>query len=156
MEIKAPAEYVLPESEIERTHYFKTEGIKNDLEISSIEDLLDFSERVNAGESFEGKMVALTQTIDFMDQNSYENAADTEKYGDYNGDGIVESIMAELNNTTPNDRGIVPSGFRPIGTNKNQFKGSFEGNDCERLGIFIFIRKMVQHYLDILVEILVI
>lgn len=138
VEIKAPAEYVLPESEIERTHYFKTEGIKNDLEISSIEDLLDFSERVNAGESFEGKMVALTQTIDFMDPNSYENAADTEKYGDYNGDGIVESIMAELNNTTPNDRGIVPSGFRPIGTNKNQFKGSFEGNDCEIRNIYIY------------------
>lgn len=137
VEIKAPDEYVLPESENERTHYFKTEGIKNDFEISYIEDLLDFSERVNSGESFEGKTVALTQTIDFMDKDSYKNADDTEKYGDYNGDGIVESIMVELNNTTQSDSGIVPSGFRPIGTEENQFKGSFDGNGCEIRNIYI-------------------
>lgn len=135
IEIEAPEKYNLPESEYERTQYFKTEGVKVDLEIDSIEDLLDFSKSVNEGDTFEGKLVSLTKTLDFMDENSYEDSNNKERYGDYNNDGTEEGIMAELNNL--NGTGFIPIGAGYKGNTAKFFKGNFDGNGYEIRNIYI-------------------
>lgn len=96
-----------------------------DYTINSIEDLVEFSNRVNSGDSFEGKTVVLGKTLDFNDDNSYENPQDNTTYGDYNGDGTIESIKQELTNIS------VGTGFKAIGNNENPFKGTFDGKGYE-------------------------
>ena len=128
VEVEAPTGYVLPKNEVDRTTYFKTEGIQIDLQINSVEDLVNFSNTVNAGNSYEGKKIELMRSLDFNDDNCYNNPNDT-SYGDYNGDGIVEGIKQELINTNG-------SGFNPIGTSSNPFKGSFDGNRYEITNAF--------------------
>lgn len=96
-----------------------------DYTINSIEDLVELSNRVNSGESFEGKTVVLGKTLDFNDDSSYKNPQDNTTYGDYNGDGTLESIKQELTNIS------VGTGFKAIGNNENTFKGTFDGKGYE-------------------------
>ena len=103
--------------------------------IASIEDLVAFSNSVNAGNTYEGKYIELAFDLDFEDSKSYKNAEDT-SFGDLNGDGTVEGIKAELTNKEG-------KGFTPIGsydeTKKETitFNGNFDGNYKKLKNIYI-------------------
>ncbi len=113
-------------------------------EISYIEDLVDLSNEVNNGNTYAHTWFLQTKDLDFNNASSYRNANDTITYGDYNGDGTVESIKTEL---------TTGSGFKPIGTDTNKFQGSYDGqnymlnnlfennvvNQSQRLGLFGYI-----------------
>ena len=88
--------------------------------IYTIEDLVRFSNRTNAGDTFEGKFVELMTSLDFNEDYSYEKPNRTD-YGDINENGIVETLKTEL---------TTGKGFKPIGITKaKSFKGTFEGNN---------------------------
>ena len=106
-----------------------TEETVGDLEINTIEDLVRFSKSVNSGNSYKGKTVSLMRTLDFNEDSSYANPADT-SFGDLNEDGVVEGIKNEL--TT----GI---GFTPIGTSTSKFMGTFDGRDNEIKNLYIMV-----------------
>lgn len=105
----------------------ETEG-ENVIEINSIEDLVDLSESVNSGNTYENTIVKLTKTLDFNQQSSYKNYKDT-SYGDLNGDRNSQTIMEELTDKN----GI---GFTPIGAN-NYFSGIFDGQEYEIRNLYI-------------------
>lgn len=142
VETKSAEGYVLEESEALRTTYFRVEGenedkentINNaDLVISTIEDLVRLSNDVNSGNSYEGKTIVLTKTLDFNEDSSYTNPEDT-TFGDYNGDGIIDGIKQELTK----DGG---TGFKAIGNDTNSFKGTFNGNEHEIKNINMYVNE---------------
>ncbi len=85
--------------------------------IESIEDLVKFSEKVNGGETFENKVVKLKVNLDFNNDISYVNPKRTD-YGNINGINETEELKVELTTGT---------GFKPIGTDSNNFNGTFDG-----------------------------
>lgn len=106
-----------------------TEETVGDLKINTIEDLVRFSKSVNSGNSYKEKTVSLMRTLDFNEDSSYANPADT-SFGDLNEDGVVEGIKKEL--TT----GI---GFTPIGTSTSKFMGTFDGRGNEIKNLYIMV-----------------
>ena len=116
-EVKAPYGYDIPEE----NKYDACVGVR---EISYIEDLVEFSNEVNLGNGYSAE---LTRTLDFEDDNSYKDKNSTQ-FGDYNQDGNIEGIKAELTNKN----GI---GFISIGEGNN-FTGNFEGNGYEIKNIY--------------------
>ena len=86
-EVKAPYGYDIPEE----NKYDACVGVR---EISYIEDLVEFSNDVNLGNGYSAE---LTRTLDFEDDNSYKDKNSTQ-FGDYNQDGNIEGIKAELTN----------------------------------------------------------
>lgn len=116
-EVKAPYGYDIPEG----NKYDACVGVR---EISYIEDLVEFSNDVNLGNGYSAE---LTRTLDFEDDNSYKDKNSTQ-FGDYNQDGNIEGIKAELTNKN----GI---GFISIGEGNN-FTGNFEGNGYEIKNIY--------------------
>ena len=116
-EVKAPYGYDIPEE----NKYEACVGVR---EISYIEDLVEFSNDVNLGNGYSAE---LTRTLDFEDDNSYKDKNSTQ-FGDYNQDGNIEGIKAELTNKN----GI---GFISIGTG-HDFTGNFEGNGYEIKNIY--------------------
>ena len=136
VEVESADGYILEESEASRTTYFRVgeEGENADFTIYYIEDLVDLSnELLDSNVTYNGKRVELLRTIDFKNDSSYRNPNDT-SYGDYNGDGIIEGIKAELTK----DSG---QGFKPLGgmsTSYNQgFSGTFDGNGYEIRNVYI-------------------
>ncbi|MGN1270846.1 MAG: hypothetical protein ACI4UX_02515 [Clostridia bacterium] len=102
--------------------------------ISSIEDLVAFAQKVNSGETYEGKYIKLVEDLDFKDINSYKDPNSTE-FGDLNGDGRINGIRIELSSE-------VGKGFTPIGGDYDEestimFKGSFNGNYKKIKNIYI-------------------
>ena len=103
--------------------------------INSIEDLIKLSENVNHGQEYEGKTIKLMRSLDFNSDSSYENATDTTIFGDYNTDGVVEGIKAEV--TKLDQRGFIPIGGGSLWIEETSqslnyaFKGIFEGNSYE-------------------------
>ena len=103
--------------------------------ISSIEDLVAFAQKVNSGETYEGKYIKLVEDLDFKDINSYKDPNSTE-FGDLNGDGRINGIRIELSSE-------VGKGFTPIGGDSIDeestimFKGSFNGNYKKIKNIYI-------------------
>ena len=95
----------------------------NTLEINKIEDLLDLSYAVAAGNTYSGTKVILMNDLDFTDPDSYRDSTST-AYGDVNGSATNESdgIQSILEELTTNQ------GFIPIGTEANPFSGVFDGN----------------------------
>lgn len=116
-EVKAPYGYDIPAE----NKYDACVGVR---EISYIEDLVEFSNDVNLGNGYSAE---LTRTLDFEDDNSYKDKNSTQ-FGDYNQDGNIEGIKAELTNKN----GI---GFISIGEGNN-FTGNFEGNGYEIKNIY--------------------
>lgn len=116
-EVKAPYGYDIPEE----NKYDACVGVR---EISYIEDIVEFSNDVNLGNGYSAE---LTRTLDFEDDNSYKDKNSTQ-FGDYNQDGNIEGIKAELTNKN----GI---GFISIGTG-HDFTGNFEGNGYEIKNIY--------------------
>lgn len=91
--------------------------------IQSIEDLVAFSDEVNAGNNFEGQYVKLELTLDFSSDKSY---------------ALQESLKAGgLKDELTNGKG-----FTPIGKSTNfgrgyEFSGVFLGNDKEIRNLYI-------------------
>ena len=103
-------------------------GTKEDTyKIYKIEDLLEFSNRVNGGENFSGKYIELMNDLDFRKDGSYEKADRTD-FGDVNNNGTVEPLKTEL---------TTGEGWQAIGTDTVHFTGSFEGNKHEIINLFI-------------------
>lgn len=132
-------EYIFEEDKNLRTTYFELkkstentniEASNADVTINSIEDLVRFSNRVNSGISYEGKVIELTRTLDFNENSSYSEA-DSKDFDDYNGDGSTDGIKTELTK----ESGV---GFKAIGINENKpFKGTFDGKGHEIRNIHI-------------------
>ena len=87
-------------------------------EISSIEDLVQFSKMTNEGNNFEGKYIKLTRNLNFNSSFSYSDPENTTIFGDYNNDNIEEGIKSEL--TKEGARGFIPI---------KQFYGTFLGQN---------------------------
>ena len=97
---------------------FEGEGTEtNPYLIQSIEDLVALSNKVNAGESYEGKYFNIENNLNFASRNSYVNPDRTD-YGDINGDGTTDALITEL---------TTEKGFTPIGTSSYAFKGNLDG-----------------------------
>lgn len=104
----------------------------NDLKIYTIEDLVRFSNAVNTGETFEGKIIELMNSLDFKSEKSYTNPQ-TIEFGDVNQDNVVEELIVELSKE---------KGFTPIGTYdttnmiEKSFKGTFDGKNHQILNLY--------------------
>lgn len=97
---------------------FEGEGTEtNPYLIQSIEDLVALSNKVNAGESYEGKYFNIENNLNFASRNSYVNPDRTD-YGDINGNGTTDALITEL---------TTEKGFTPIGTSRGYFKGNLDG-----------------------------
>ena len=86
--------------------------------VESVEDLVALSNNVNAGNTYSGKYISLTNSFDFSNKKSYENYGTT-VYGDINGNGTTEGLLTEL---------TTGAGFIPIGNGTNKFSGRIVGN----------------------------
>ena len=132
VEIESAPGYVLEDDEDLRTIYFNV----GEIQINYIEDLLDLSNNVTNGNSYYRSIITMNRSLDFNDDSSYRNPNDTTTYGDYNLDGQVEGIKAELTNKN----GV---GFHPIGKETNSkeegkaFSGTFDGNGYEIKNLYI-------------------
>lgn len=101
--------------------------------IESIEDLVSFSNDVNEGNTYSNKYVTLTKTLDFKSPLSYVNpktkvSEKTTRIIKEDTDG--EEILTFL---TKEDG----TGFNPIGSPSNDFRGTFDGNGKEIKNIYI-------------------
>ena len=88
--------------------------------ISSIEDLVTFSNEVNSGNSYSGKVLVLNNNLDFTSNSSYVNPNTTE-FGDINEDSTVSPLKVEL---------TTGKGFKPIGSFEDinySFAGTLDG-----------------------------
>ena len=101
--------------------------------IASIEDLVEFSNSVNEGNTYEGKYIELAIDLDFKDSKSYKNANSTQ-FGDLNEDGTVKGIQEEL--TDENGKGFTPIGIGNEGSQR-AFNGNFNGNYHKIKNIYI-------------------
>ena len=86
----------------------KVLGFQKDITISTEEDLLQFAQVVNDGGGYEGKTVTLGKNLD------------------------LSTVCYKVDGTTQND-----ISWTPIGTESNQFKGTFDGNNKEITNIYI-------------------
>ncbi|MFA5603339.1 MAG: prepilin-type N-terminal cleavage/methylation domain-containing protein [Bacilli bacterium] len=86
--------------------------------IESVEDLVALSNNVNNGNTYSGKNISLAITLDLNNSKSYVDAT-TKKYGDINGNGIIEELKTEL---------TTVEGFKPIGNEIKKFSGKLTGN----------------------------
>ncbi|HPF83726.1 MAG TPA: prepilin-type N-terminal cleavage/methylation domain-containing protein, partial [Bacilli bacterium] len=98
-------------------------------QILNVEGLVCFSQQVDSGKDFNGKVVKQVSNIDIKNKDSYENDK-TKKYGDINENGIEEDLYTELN---------TEKGFNPIGKNTNNYKfaGTYEGYGYELRNLYI-------------------
>ena len=91
----------------------------NECHIKSAEDLIAFSTLVKSGKNFDKKTVYLDNSINLSKEVSYVDSLNT-TFGDINGDGKVEPLITELENSYPLS---------------STFKGTFEGNNNYIAGI---------------------
>ena len=75
--------------------------------IQFIDDLVELSNNVENGETYEGKTFVLTRNLDFQNKDSYKDKENSELY----------------NQVT------TGTGFTPIGVGDNHFKGNFDGKN---------------------------
>ena len=113
-------------------------NIKTEWVIQKIEDLVDFSNKVNEGKTYEGEQVVLLNNLDFNTPSDYENANRLD-YHDYNDDGVEEALIDELRK----GRGFIPIGYRTEVNNegeaidRQEFKGNFDGQNYTISGLYI-------------------
>lgn len=125
------------EGDSDETEEIGTES--NPYQISSIEDLVAFSNQVNGGNSFSGKYVKLMKSLDFDSDNSYADPT-TKEFGDVNLDGKTEGLKVELSKG---------QGFVPIGNYNSDpvpFAGTFLGNEkyIKNLYINVIIEELAE------------
>ncbi len=99
--------------------------------IESIEDLIEFSNKVNGGTTYENQIVKLAVNLDFQSEDSYVDYKTT-SFGDINGENGAEELKTEL--TTGN-------GFTSIGNDQQQFKGTFDGQNRTISNLYINIAE---------------
>ena len=105
---------------------------ENPYEIWCIEDLVEFSNKVNNGTTYRGFYIELKRDLNFKSTFSY-NDYKTKDYGDINGDTITEDLKTELTKTEEEC-----NGFTPIGIGSNYvFNGIFDGNNKTIKNIYI-------------------
>ena len=102
------------------------------LEINYIEDLIDLSNNIINGNTYEGTKVVLKKALDFNEDSSYRNAAST-TYGDYNEDETINTIKEEC---------TTGKGFKGIGqfnsySSDIYFSGVFDGDGNEIRNIYM-------------------
>lgn len=95
--------------------------------IESIEDLVVLSNNVNAGNTYGGKYLSLTNHLDFDNAISYVDSTTT-TYGDINGNGTPEGLLTEL---------TTGKGFNPIGSDTKKFQGILLGNNKNINNLYI-------------------
>ena len=93
--------------------------------IECIEDLVDFSKRINAGNWYSNKYIILTKDLDFKSISSYSDFRTKYKYDDttnsYVTDPESETTIKELCTTG--------QGFIPIADTGKRFDGNFDGQN---------------------------
>ena len=97
-------------------------------EIWCIEDLCDFSNRIN-NKNTTDSYVILMQTLDFKSNRSYVN-------GKILTEGLISSCnsIEELKNSLTEGEGFTPIG---ILTSTGRFEGTFEGNNKEIRNLYV-------------------
>ena len=97
-------------------------------EIWCIEDLCDFSNRIN-NKNITSSYVMLMQTLDFKSNRSYVN-------GNITTEGLIKSCnsIEELKNTLMEGEGFTPIG---ILASTGRFEGTFEGNNKEIRNLYV-------------------
>ena len=97
-------------------------------EIWCIEDLCDFSNRIN-NKNTTNSYVILMQTLDFKSNRSYVN-------GKILTEGLISSCnsIEELKNSLTEGEGFTPIG---ILASTGRFKGTFEGNNKEIRNLYV-------------------
>ena len=110
----------------------KVKSVKNNLElragyIQAIEDLVNLSENLNAGENYSGVTFIMERDLDFKSPLSYRKSDRTD-YGDINGINGTEQLLTEL---------TTGSGFVPIGNDNNRFNGIFDGGKYTLSNLYI-------------------
>ncbi len=103
--------------------------------IETIEDLVELSNKVNAGENYQGKYFVLTKDLDFKKSEDYENPNSID-YGNINGVNGIETIYNELNNQ--DGSGFVPIGLSESGNNI-YFGGTLDGREHTINNLYINI-----------------
>lgn len=101
--------------------------------IQSIEDLVELSNAVNSGITYNENYFSLTKTLDFNDSTSYEDSS-TKRYGDINNNGIIEEVIIEL--TTGS--GFIPIGLSDATILDKYFSGNFNGNENKIDNLYIY------------------
>ena len=96
-------------------------------EIWCIEDLCDFSNRINNNKTI--SYVTLMQTLDFKSNRSYVD-------GKISTEGLISSCnsVEELKNNLTTGEGFTPIG---ISASTGRFRGTFEGNNKEIRNLYI-------------------
>ena len=97
-------------------------------EIWCIEDLCDFSNRIN-NKNTTDSYVILMQTLDFKSNRSYVN-------GKILTEGLISSCnsIEELKNSLTEGEGFTPIGILP---STGSFEGTFEGNNKEIRNLYV-------------------
>ena len=99
--------------------------------IESIEDLVQFSNNVNAGTTYENQIVKLAVNLDFQSEDSYVDSKN-KTYGDINGANGAEELKTELTTGT---------GFTSIGNYNHRFKGTFDAQNRTISNLYINIAE---------------
>lgn len=116
-------------NESEVIEYNDSNGYSEIVTINCIEDLVELSQNVNNGQSYNNILVKLNRDLDFNNPESYNNSMSME-FGDINCDGNVDSILDELVLETG-------CGFTPIGNGDQGFQGVFDGQGHQINNIYI-------------------
>ena len=111
----------------------------NTIEVEYIEDLLDIAKNMVENDvTYADTKIVLKNDLDFTSESSYRDHTTT-AYGDLNGNGDEEALIAEIMNGS----GSSPIGFMPIGayydttdpdnvkTAVKPFSGTFDGQNHE-------------------------
>ena len=111
--------------------------------INCIEDLVEFSKNYA---TYQNSHVILARTLDFNSIFSYNNHATT-KYGDLNGDEIIDGIKTELTKQGENCGGFTPiESFDGIfdGQN-NKICNLYENRGENNAGLFLSSKGIIQN-----------
>lgn len=134
----------MPKVEDKTPGEFEGDGSENNpYQISSIEDLVGLSKKVENGERYEGKYFILTIDLDFNSANSYVDAT-RKDFDDVNKDDTVDELKKELTSS---------NGFIPIGHNENKngyketyFDGIFNGDNHTIYNLYEYDDAGKIHY----------
>lgn len=90
--------------------------------------------------NFKGIYIELSCSLDFFNIFSYSNYL-SEKYGDLNGDGVIENIKLELTKKSGFTPIAYQSGYFAGNTGKYaSFQGYFNGKNNEIKNIYVYTK----------------
>ena len=119
--------------------YFDLGTEEKPYKIQYIEDLVDLSNKVNKGETYEDAYFTLEKNLDFKQEESYRQYDRTD-YGDINGVDGTEPLMTEL--TNPEGTGFTPIGVGSTDGVTNRFNGNFNGQDFTLSNLYVNVTDM--------------